>query len=254
MTTQYLVRFDDICPTMDWAAWHTIERILIDTDIRPILAVVPDNRDPALNVAPPNPKYWDCIRAYQARGWTIAMHGYQHLYTTNRAGLVGINSYSEFAGVPEQDQEQKLVLGLDILRSHGLQPEAWIAPAHSFDETTVKVLVRLGINRLSDGFYPMPHVDRYGMEWIPQQLWRFRPAPPGLWTVCMHHNGWSRGRIAQFERDITRYRDRITTFSEASRAYSGRKRRWSDVVVGSSLRTMLIARLALERKLSYGSQ
>ena len=41
----YLVRFDDICPTMNWEAWEQVENVLVSEGIRPILAVVPDNRD-----------------------------------------------------------------------------------------------------------------------------------------------------------------------------------------------------------------
>jgi hypothetical protein len=182
------------------------------------------------------------------------MHGYQHVYSTKFSGLVGINRYSEFAGVPAGEQEEKLRRGLQILRSQGIEPKAWIAPAHSFDEATVKALVQLGINKLSDGFNLFPHTDRHGMLWIPQQLWRFRPLPFGIWTVCLHHNGWSQERIERFELDIARYRNRITTFDEVCRTYATRRQRWIDTVSNASLRAMLTAKLAVERRLLYGSQ
>src|SRR5688572_15384620 len=40
---QYLLRFDDICPTMNWRVWAEIESVLIQREIKPLLAVVPDN-------------------------------------------------------------------------------------------------------------------------------------------------------------------------------------------------------------------
>ena len=42
--TQYLLRFDDICPTMRWDIWAEIEPILIQRNLKPILAVVPEAR------------------------------------------------------------------------------------------------------------------------------------------------------------------------------------------------------------------
>src|SRR4051794_18231999 len=52
MVPRYLLRFDDICPTMNWPIWDRVEQTLIDQDIQPIVAVIPNNQDPALNVHP----------------------------------------------------------------------------------------------------------------------------------------------------------------------------------------------------------
>ena len=50
---RFLLRFDDLCPTMNWAMWDAIEAHLVRMEVRPILAVVPDNRDPKLVAGPP---------------------------------------------------------------------------------------------------------------------------------------------------------------------------------------------------------
>ena len=71
---RYLVRFDDLCPTMNWANWRVLEAMLLQAGISPILAVVPDNRDPKLVAGPPAPDFWDHVRAWQARGWAIGLH------------------------------------------------------------------------------------------------------------------------------------------------------------------------------------
>ena len=76
----FVLRFDDICPTMRWDIWSQIEPALIDSDVKPILAVVPDNRDPVLAPAPAVRDFWGHVRRWQDLGWTIALHGYQHLY------------------------------------------------------------------------------------------------------------------------------------------------------------------------------
>ena len=89
-TTQYLLRFDDICPTMNWRVWAEIETVLVQRQLKPLLAVVPDNRDPGLQVDSPAGDFWDRARVWQERGWTIALHGFQHRYVSRNAGMVAV--------------------------------------------------------------------------------------------------------------------------------------------------------------------
>lgn len=37
-----LVRFDDICPTMDWEQWKRAVKILKRYDVKPLIGVIPD--------------------------------------------------------------------------------------------------------------------------------------------------------------------------------------------------------------------
>lgn len=221
MRARYLVRFDDICPTMNWSVWTAVERILAETSVAPILSVVPDNQDDHLRVQAADPRFWDRVRAWQGRGWTIALHGYQHRYVTRDPGIVGLNERSEFAGLPHEEQESKLRSALGILRREGVTPRAWVAPSHSFDAATVEILERMGIRIVSDGLFLFPRVDAAGVLWIPQQLWRFYRAPLGVLTVCLHINSWTSGRIETFREDIRRYADRIATLDEIAEAYRG---------------------------------
>src|SRR5262245_50629556 len=112
MSARYLLRFDDICPTMNWDVWDQIDAILCAEGVTPILAVVPDNQDQELKVSPPNPRFWDRARDWQARGWTIGMHGYEHRFVTSESGILRVNRFSEFAGLPAAEQERKLRAGL----------------------------------------------------------------------------------------------------------------------------------------------
>src|SRR2546423_272162 len=93
---------------MDWGLWEPIDAALIHADLAPILAVVPDNQDPTLRIERANPLFWDRVRSWQRRGWTIGLHGFQHLYVSNDAGLVGRRAKSEFAGLPLEEQRSKL--------------------------------------------------------------------------------------------------------------------------------------------------
>ena len=204
----YLVRFDDICPTMDWESWDKVEKVLISEGIRPILAVVPDNRDENLIFGKENEHFWSKVRTWKKMGWSIAIHGYQHLYQTNDSGLLGLNKYSEFSGLSYEQQSKKLQKALKIFESHDVKPNLWVAPAHSFDKVTVRVLSDLGIEVISDGFFKRP-VKYMNMIWIPQQLWKFRHFRSGIWTVCYHVNGMKKEELERICSDLNQYNESI---------------------------------------------
>lgn len=248
----YLLRFDDICPTMKWSNWEPIEAVLSEHDIRPIMAVVPDNRDPDLYFDAPKADFWNRVRSWQAAGWTIGLHGYQHVSVTRRPGLYSYRTASEFAGVPAAVQRDKLVRALAILRSEGVTSNVWVAPGHSFDRITVGILRELGITNISDGFTVSPYTDKHGTFWIPQQLSEVhilsgpgrksqKPRSAGGWTVCCHINSWTKEDIKRFQRNIPRYRSLIRTVDEIHAAYVGREMDWSDrvQVVESEFRRMV---------------
>jgi predicted deacetylase len=230
-SARYLVRFDDICPTMNWTVWEEIEAALTAADVRPLLAVIPSNEDRTLMVAPPADDFWARARGWQARGWAIGLHGYQHRYVTHDGGLVPLNRRSEFAGVPAGEQADKLRRAVEIFRREGIRPDVWIAPGHSFDRATLAALPEVGIEVVSDGFFLSAHRDPAGMLWIPQQLWGFRYRPFGLWTVCYHHNGWTPAELARFRRDLASYRERIVSLAEVRATDGERPRRPWDAVL-----------------------
>jgi predicted deacetylase len=234
VSAQYIVRFDDVCPGMNWPVWRDVEPILLAADVKPVLAVVPSNQDAKLNVCEPEERFWDIVRAWQERGWTIGLHGYQHRYVTKDAGLVGLNTRSEFAGVPAQEQSEKIRAALEIFRQESVTPEVWVAPAHSFDEATVDALRKHGVKAISDGFFLSAHRDVSDMLWIPQQMWSFRYRPFGLWTVCYHVNSWKLADLRNFERDVAAYRSRITSLQNVL-ANTVRRRHWSDELVSRAL-------------------
>jgi len=208
MAAKYLIRFDDLCPTMNWTIWDQVEPILREHGILPIVAVVPDNRDSSLCIAPERPDFWDRVREWQHLGWTIAVHGHQHLYTSTDPGIIGINRRSEFAGLPRESQATNLAEALKIFESQGLRPTVWVAPGHSFDWNTLVCLRDCGIAVISDGFFTRP-VRRAGCVWIPQQLWRMRRMPLGTWTICHHINTWGPRQVRQFARNIRIHHDAI---------------------------------------------
>jgi hypothetical protein len=190
------------------------------------VAVIPDNRDNTLRFGPECNDFWSRVRAWQSKGWTIAMHGYQHVFCTADPGIMGLNCYSEFAGLSYDEQSAKITAACQIMTAQGVRPDAWVAPAHSFDDTTVRVLAsEFGSSLLiSDGFFPYPGRDRYGLLWLPQQIWQFRPMPLGVWTVCAHPSQWLAEDLANFEAAIRLHPEVITNVEEVTRLYGRRNR------------------------------
>ena len=48
--------------------------------IKPVLGVIPENKDKELMSFPKKNNFWEQVRSWQDRGWEIAMHGHTHVY------------------------------------------------------------------------------------------------------------------------------------------------------------------------------
>jgi predicted deacetylase len=207
---QYLLRFDDLCPTMAWERWRRFLPVIEKFGIRPILAVIPENCDPELEVSAPDPEFWPRMQAMEAAGATIGLHGYRHLCSSRGRSLVPLHEVSEFAGVPEDMQRKWIQAGLAILRSHGLNPRIWVAPRHGFDEGTLRALRSEGISAISDGFARVPF-RRGGLTWIPQQLWAPVEKRRGLWTICIHSHTASNGLVEEISAFVGEHAAQFTS-------------------------------------------
>ncbi len=199
---RYLLRFDDLCPTMSRSGWDRFEPLLVEYGIRPILAVVPDNRDPELVHDVADFDFWNRMRQWERAGAVIALHGYRHLCQSSGKALLPLHRFTEFAGVDEGTQRLWIEEGLAILRGHGLHPRLFVAPRHGFDKATLRALRGAEIGTISDGLTHRPFV-RNGVTWIPQQLWRPAEQRDGLWTICLHSN-WTPNEEVLLLRDFLR--------------------------------------------------
>jgi hypothetical protein len=215
---------------MNWRIWGLLEADLCELGIKPIVAVVPDNRDKHLMVTPQGVgDFWSRVRSWQERGWTIGLHGYQHRYMTDVAGRYGTVGRSEFAGLPYEIQEIKLRNAMRIFREQKVSPELWVAPAHSFDASTVAILSKLGVRIISDGYAIYPYQDADGITWIPQQLGRFHRLPFGVWTICCHFNRWTEHDTDRFRSDLRRYRHSLASVGDVLKSFRERRRNWLDL-------------------------
>lgn len=193
MTARYLLRLDDACPTRHRDRWQRLEALFERWGIRPIVAVVPENADPELAVESADPGFWDRVRAWQSKGWTIAMHGERHVYhpVDKRRLLVPFHDRSEFAGLPYAEQAEKLRRAWALFAGQGVGPTLWVAPGHSFDQVTLEALRNeTPIRTINDGIARNPFLEG-GFYWLPQQLWALARRRSGLWTVCLHPNTMS---------------------------------------------------------------
>lgn len=210
---QYLLRIDDLCPTVQYERWSAIRDAIGEFGIRPILAVVPDNDDESLAQAPPFAGFWEEMRAMQREGATIAMHGYRHTCNIRATGLIRLHRRSEFAGLPLEAQRELIRAGLFLLRKECLTPRLFVAPKHSFDRMTLRAVSEEGIPYLSDGFARVPFL-RGGVTWIPQQLWAPESRGAGLWTICIHPNSMPPHRTAELRGFLKKYREQFTSFDD----------------------------------------
>lgn len=199
---KYIIRLDDACPTMDHKKWNKIFDILDKYDIKPIIAIIPNNSDKKMMIDKYNNNFWESVKEWENKGYHIAMHGYDHNYISKNSGLIPMNNNSEFAGIDKKIQVEKIQQGWKIFQKNGISPKIWVAPSHTFDKITLQVLKKeTDIHIISDGIAYYPY-NRYGFFWIPQQLWWFEEKKYGVWTICLHPNNMNEEQIEKLEKSI----------------------------------------------------
>lgn len=212
----YLIRLDDACPTMDYAKWGRVENILDKYNIRPMVGIIPDNKNPHEDVCPPDSNFWGKVKTWEDKGWAIALHGYDHCYISDN-GLEGLNplwSRSEFAGLPLEEQRVKIKKGVAILREHGINPKYFFAPSHTYDKNTLIALQEeSNIRIVSDtiGCHPYKNGD---FTFIPVLGGKCsKRYLPGEWTFCLHPNNMTEEAFADLESFVSHHSSEFLSFS-----------------------------------------
>ena len=215
MTAKYLIRMDDACPTMDHDKWEYLEKILDEFSIKPIVAVVPKNVDDYLNCKESDPLFWEKVISWQTKGWSIAMHGYEHdMHFTDADLILPFYKRSEFAGLSYDKQAKKIRQGYKIFRDLNVNPEIWIAPSHCFDKITLQAIFNeTSIRVVSDGIALNQYFED-SFYWIPQQLWSFKLKKHGLWTVCLHPNEMTIDDLESFRNTLTKFSTKIISYKD----------------------------------------
>lgn len=197
------VRLDDITPDMDWERFYAFKALLDRYQVKPLIGVVPDNRDENLkgskNGAPAD--FWVYVKELQKDGWVIAMHGHRHIYSTKKGGVFPLNDFSEFAGLPFEVQKEKLSDGREMLATKGIETDIFMAPAHSYDKNTLKALRDTGFKSLTDGFGNKPY--RWdGLTFYPIsfKLSRTLRAKSGYSTMVVHTGTVTDEELKQYDK------------------------------------------------------
>ncbi|OGX48651.1 MAG: hypothetical protein A2243_09695 [Omnitrophica WOR_2 bacterium RIFOXYA2_FULL_38_17] len=218
MKARYLIRIDDACHTMDRTKWQLMEDILDEFNIKPIVSVIPESRDPGFMLDEPDEGFWNKVRAWQSKGWTIALHGYTHqLHETESPMILPYYKRTEFAGLPYEKQAAKIRASWNIFNEHRVTPKIWVAPAHTFDKITLHAIRNeTDIKFISDGIALDVYYE-YDFYWIPQQLWNLTERFSGLWTVCLHPNSMSNEEMQTFRQLVrNKFSERIISFSDVT--------------------------------------
>ena len=209
-TAQYLLRIDDLTPSMEPGCWPALVALIRRHGLQPILAVIPDCQDPTLNRCQPDPHFWSELRTLHKAGATIGLHGYRHLCQPRGYGLVPMHRSNEFVGLPAATQCAWIRHGIQLLHRQDLTPTLWVAPRHGLDRTTLQALRANGIRILSDGFGTAPY-SRLGCIWLPQQIWQPHLYSRGLWTLCIHPATLTPAGLASFASFLDLHADRFTS-------------------------------------------
>ncbi len=208
--TKILLRFDDICPTMNWEQWNRAKNLLDEKGKVALLGVVPDCQDTDLFIDEPRPDFWDYIKALHGQGYTIAMHGYKHVFECG---------HSEFAGLPYEKQLEKIQKGKAVLEEHGIETDVFFAPAHNYDDNTLRALSACGFKYMSDGLSRKPY-SRFGVTLLPCRSGGIPRISKnsGFITAVVHAHEWVRNDKKQdwfsFNDVVNNHTDEIVSFSE----------------------------------------
>lgn len=202
--SKYIMRLDDACEKRDIEKWDRMEVLLDNYHIKPLVGVIPHCEDEAMEQYREDELFWERAESWVKKGWTIAMHGYNHVYATKCGGINPVNLRSEFAGESLDVQKTKIANGVQIMRSHNLETKVFFAPSHTFDENTLVALKsESDIRIISDTPANKPY-SKYGMTFVPQQSGAVRNLPFNTITFCYHPNAMKEDdfkRLEEFLKD-----------------------------------------------------
>lgn len=217
MRNKYLIRLDDACPTMDIKKWQKIEELLDSAGVNPMVGVIPANKDSKQKIDDADPKFWNKVKRWEDKGWTIALHGYDHCFISDK-GMYGLNplwSRSEFAGISYEKQREKIRNGVLEFRKNGIEPKFFFAPAHTYDENTLKALLEeSNIRIISDTIATQPY--RNGdFVFIPQLGGHCKKIPiPGIYTLCLHPSYMNEIDFIETENFLKSHKSEMIGFKE----------------------------------------
>ena len=212
--SKYIIRLDDACEKMDVEKWDRMEKLLDKYKVKPLVGVIPHCEDPMMDKYDSDAEFWNKVGIWKNKGWTIAMHGYNHVYSTTCGGINPVNKRSEFAGLSYEDQAEKIERGWEILNGNGFHPEVFFAPSHTFDENTLKALKNKTTIRVISDTIASDVYKKDDFWFIPQQSGSVRKLPLKTVTFCYHPNTMTDKSFEILEAFLDSYQNRFTEYTE----------------------------------------
>lgn len=233
-----LLRFDDIAENMNWHFLDKCEVLFDKYKIKPVLGVIPNNKDKELLSFPKRKNFWQIVKNWENKGWEISMHGYNHLYDNNtyKNDLFKYGGRSEFFGHPKDKQKEKIKTGLKIFKDNNIKVRSFFAPNHTYDLNTLDSLKELNISIVIDGYGLKPYV-KNGIIFIPQLFYKLFFLPFGIQTTQIHLNEWTDKNYKNFEKFIDKNINNIVDFDFVLKHTSDN---WYDETFNSLIKNILL--------------
>ena len=154
---------------MNWDLMKKSELLFEKYGVKPVLGVIPNNKDKELLYHQKQSNFWEQVRIWKNKGWEISMHGFTHVYdkNTKKKDFFRYGGSSEFYGHSLQTQMLKIQAGLKKFKDEGIKIRSFFAPNHTYDKNTFAALKNLGINEIIDGYGLMPYTENQ-IKFIPQ--------------------------------------------------------------------------------------
>lgn len=215
---RYIIRIDDVHSQMNWNKFMQLLELLNKYNCVPLIGVIPNNQDKSINSGDENVSFWkDVEYLHKNNKIQIAMHGYEHRYTTKTSGLLSktrIKAQSEFAGLSYDIQLEMLQKGKEILYKNNLDTDIFMAPGHTFDDNTVKALKTAGFTRITDGIGIYPY-KIHDVILVPQQMAIPRSIPfGGIYTICVHTDNINQNFFDKMEAFLRKNTSKIIPFND----------------------------------------
>jgi len=201
--TGFLVRIDDVTENMNWEMMNRCEKLFDKYNIRPLLGVIPFNKDKELLKFKKKDNFWSKVLEWQNKGWEISMHGCEHKYSidTHKKDYFSYGGMSEFFNLPYNMQKEKIIDGLNLFKKKNINVKSFFAPNHTYDKNTFRALKDSGIETVVDGYGLIPY-SKYGLQFIPQLFYKLTFLPFGIQSSQIHLNDWTEKDFFQFEKFI----------------------------------------------------
>ena len=136
-----------ILANIAYAGFGIGSKMLVEHNIQPIVAVVPENLDATISKdgqlveQVSRSEFWKRVRKWQSDyGWEIAAHGLNHKLVTTSDNIMWFSKLSEYADLSFDEKKRSIKKTLEIFKNEDVRVRTWVAPAHGFDRDILKIL------------------------------------------------------------------------------------------------------------------